>query len=204
MYLPMQQAPCVKRLNYCIRASNLQSSGLWRYNRSTSKLPKKRNQNPSPKLSFSWWVLLGSLGPGTQGDSCFGTCYTPATATRIRGKSIGTETLWRDAKSWTFLFYVGSPIWGNRKKNGMKRLERHSPQRTVALTQRPCTSALPGTCSLAELWARAALGAAQGSACRAVWGYLGGLVLSPTHVAELAATAAPVFQLVLQGPLALL
>lgn len=33
---------------------------------------------------------------------------------------------------------------------------------------------------------------------------LGGLVLSPTHVAELAATAAPVFQLVLQGPLALL
>lgn len=29
--------------------------------------------------------------------------------------------------------------------------------------------------------------------------YLGGLMLSPTHMAELAATTAPVFQLVFQG-----
>lgn len=37
-----------------------------------------------------------------------------------------------------------------------------------------------------------------------VLGYLGGLVLSPTDMAELAATAAPVLQLVFLGPLALL
>lgn len=36
----------------------------------------------SPKLSFSLWVWWGSLVPGTQGDSCFGTYYTPVAAIR--------------------------------------------------------------------------------------------------------------------------
>lgn len=149
---------------------------------------------------------MGSLGPGTQGDSCFGTCYTPATATRIRGKSIGTETLQRDAKSWTFSFYVGSPHSGQVEDTAEKQLERHSPQRTAALAQRlrfpaPRYALASRAPEREELWGQRG-GCPPG--LPAVWGYLGGLVLSPTHVAELAATAAPVFQLVLQGPLALL
>lgn len=141
----------------------LSSANMW--------ITQKEIKKPSPKLSFSWWALLGSLGPGTPGDSCFGTCYTPATATRRRRKSIGAETRQRGATPACFRLHL-IPRRGKRKKLPWSSLHVSCPA-----------------------WHGVPAG---------VWGYLGGLVLSPTHVAELAATAAPVLQLILQGPLALL
>lgn len=91
MHLPMQEASFLKLINQCTGASQLQHFGLYHYDQLSQSSPKEI----LPKLSFSWWVLLGSLGPGTPGDSCFGTYCTPAAATRIMGKSIGTETLER-------------------------------------------------------------------------------------------------------------
>lgn len=85
---------------------------------------------------------MGSLGPGTQGDSCFGTCYTPATATRIREKSIGPVTLQRDAKFWTFPFLIGSPTQVMRKKCNGATQEASSPVHR---------DSAPGTWLLADL-----------------------------------------------------
>lgn len=45
-----------------------------------------------PTLSFSSWVWWGSWVPGTRGDSCFGTCYTPAAAAGRHSQSSVTPS----------------------------------------------------------------------------------------------------------------
>lgn len=168
-----------------------------------SIIPKKKFQKILPKLSFSWWVLLGSLGPGTQGDSCFGTYCTPAAATRIMGESIGTETLKRMQNLGHFHFTL-DPLFRETGEVATKWTEINSQPHTAV-----CTQSVNSTVYCPSYQLRVRAKSSGNSAEKASWvawrlGYLGGLVLSPTHVAELAATTAPVFQLVLQGPLALL
>lgn len=117
--------------------------------------PRKRNQSASPKLSFSWWVLLGSLGPGTQGDSCFGTCYTPAAATGARGKRVGAETQGGHTKPWKCSLQVGFPHGG--EEDGRKSLK------SDFILPSPWGSLLPiCVCQLGS-GAGGALGAAPGA-----------------------------------------
>lgn len=140
---------------------------------------------------------MGSLGPGTQGDSCFGTCYTPATAVSTREKSTGTDILQRDSKFWTFFICYWIPHSDHKKEAATEQLKRPPPQHTETLLLADACWLTPG--------ARGALGAVGVLlGLPVVLGYLGGLVLSPTDVAELAATAAPILQLVFMGPLTLL
>lgn len=79
----------------------------------------------------------------------------------------------------------------------MEQLKRPPPQHTERLLLAHACWPTPGSRG-----AVGAVGVLLG--LPVVLGYLGGLVLSPTDMAELAATAAPVLQLILLGPLALL
>ena len=78
----------ISRVDFSTGTAFLPQAGYSSYNLCTPNSPMTilsetahcvRN---SPKLSFSLWVWWGNLVPGTQGDSCFGTYYTPAAAVR--------------------------------------------------------------------------------------------------------------------------
>ena len=42
--------------------------------------PPAGDKGSVPRLSSSWWAWWGAGGPGSRGDSCYGTRRTPAAA----------------------------------------------------------------------------------------------------------------------------
>lgn len=80
------------------------------------------------------------MGPGTPGDSCFGTCYTPATATKIRGKNHWSRDPSKGCKILDICALCWIPHSGQQGEGATKQLERCFPPRTATLAQRPRAS----------------------------------------------------------------